>query len=757
MRSVQNFKNWQIQAFHTGRAARFFINQSPGGSGKSLLQAMLAQADIEDTGNKQVLLVPTNHIHHGFFDEDRIEFVLPGAEQRSRWVVGNNFCADDPAEGKTRLLRDFLLADTGSLRKEGQLAAIATHKALVTAWGMMGTDERLKAMRNVSFRIDEAHHISNVFHEVDLEHASSDEKSAILEESTRLGQFVSDVMQSSDESVKLHLASATFFRGDSRTILSERFKADFVQYSLPWDEHYRTLGIDKLTFDFLNYVSDPIRDVLDLVGAELTERHLVIIPALTRRYRKDDSLSRILKGLRGLFPADEVLDLVTPSTQQAHKLFLHRHPEQFRAVVACRLFDEGTDWVPCTRMHNTDACERSVTLAVQRFFRPLRSHPQKKSVAIYNYLPDFAPRMTPEEKRQVLSNRLNAMLACVVTQGELLPCMVRVGCGTPTGNRPQKRSLQELYGDEYPALTLDLLKGYESVEEKTDPKSIEQVVERIIDLHGVPEDVEVDDLKASLLSQMARIARPTGKVLNRRDLESESIDAESIRLQGFDKVWRKVSPVPSLVCYGTENIDLAVVRQLLDIVHKIPSLGEIHGAIKAYYARTGLRPTFHQSESIDELSRSASAVDKLCRRHYCSTLAKEVRAVLGDTNDDLLTRTEALIKQYWDKGIRIGNKYGDLPEIGMTSYALNGRLSYNHKTTLAKEVERILGPQTRQFTLEAVRGIVRKYLQNGIRLHRKFGDIPELRMSSYNLADRLKRNHQVTLSELVKSEAALDA
>ena len=48
--------------------------------------------------------------------------------------------------------------------------------------------------------------------------------------------------------------------------------------------------------------------------------------------------------------------------------------------VACRLFDEGTDWVPCTRLHNTDACEKSVTLAVQRFFRPLRHHPEKRDV-----------------------------------------------------------------------------------------------------------------------------------------------------------------------------------------------------------------------------------------------------------------------------------------------------------------------------------------------------------------------------------------
>ena len=50
---------------------------------------------------------------------------------------------------------------------------------------------------------------------------------------------------------------------------------------------------------------------------------------------------------------------------------------------------------------------RSVTLAVQRFFRPLRPHPGKKDVRIHNYLPDFSPEMTPAERRAVLLNRFS--------------------------------------------------------------------------------------------------------------------------------------------------------------------------------------------------------------------------------------------------------------------------------------------------------------------------------------------------------------
>src|SRR5690606_958501 len=122
--------------------------------------------------------------------------------------------------------------------------------------------------------------------------------------------------------------------------------------------------------------------------------------------------------------------------------------------------------------------------------------------------------------------------------------------------------------------------------------------------------------------------------------------------------------------------------------------------------RTGKRPTFHQSEWMTELNRSASAVCKILRRHHGTTLAKEVRSVLGHANDDLIARTHDLIREYWAKGIRIGNKFGDLPEIGMSSYALNGRLTWNHGTTLAKEVEKILGPQVPPLTLPKVKAVV---------------------------------------------------
>jgi len=748
MRRIDKIKDWQIEALQLGRSAQYFMSQAPGGSGKSLLQVMLAQADIEDTGNKQLILVPKNHIHHGFFDDECIEFVLPGETKPSRWSVRNNFCSTSKNDVKTKRLKEFLLADVRQLRQEGRLAAIATHKAMVAAWAKMRPEERKRALRHVSFRVDEGHHISNVFHDNDLSLFNLKDREAILDDATRLGVFIQYVLRHGDETVKVHLATATFFRGDRRTILSQRFKTDFVHYYLPWDEHYQTLGIERLTFDYLNYDGDPTDLLLGVVKRQPREHHLIIIPALTRRYRTHETLGRIMSGLTGIFAKDRVLDLVTPASQEAHKRLLHDRPEHFRAVVACRLFDEGTDWVPCTRMHNTDACESSVTLAVQRFFRPLRHHPRKKDVRIYNYLPDLSDEMTLDEKRAVLSNRFNAFLASIVTQGELMPCLVPLSTSGKKAKK-KRRSLQEVYGEDYSLVMADLLKGYEMVEDKTDSAKVEAVADAVLARYEIPDDIDEAELRHALLSQLLRIATPKSMEITAKALAPEGIDAESIRVQGFDKVWKKISPLPSVICLGTCNIDLSVVRELLEIVHKVPSPEEIHDGIRKFHERTGKKPTFHQSEWMDELDRSARAVDKICRRHYGSTLARQVRLVLGDANDDLLAQTHDLIRDYWSRGIRIGNKYGDLPEIGMSSFALNGRLVGHYKTTLAQEVEKILGPMVKPLTLPKVRQVIRQYAKNGVRLHRKFGDIPELDMTSYNLADRLKRNFKVTLSELV--------
>lgn len=752
MRTVENILAWQNKAMSVGRSAQYFLIKSPGGAGKSLLQVMLAQADIEDASNKQLILVPKNHIHYGFFDDKSITFTLPGQATPSHWQVKSNFCEQSSTTSKVQDLKKFLLADSAELAGRGELAAIATHNAMVLAWRQLSDAEKQTALQNISFRIDEAHHLSHVFDENDLSMFEDKHKGKILGDGTGLGRFVQEVLSKNVPSVKVHLATATFFRGDRRTILSESFRKQFVEYSLPWDEHFESLEIKHLEFDYFTYENDPIESVLTLVRAEPKQNHLIIIPPMGIRFRTAETLPRLIEGLNQIVPPDAVLDLVTRESQDGNKAILNRYPDKFRVVVACRLFDEGTDWVPCNRMHNTDACEGSLTLAVQRIFRPLRRYPAKDSVQIVSYLPRFSTDMSDEEKRQALSNRFNAYLAALITQGEFRPTLVKLKWDSSEGNAPKTSTLQGIYGTQYPDVMETLLKEYESVTDKHDPKLVEEVAERVMEEFGIPDNVDEDELKDALLRQLVRIGRPKKTTINKSSLEFAGIDTDLIRQHGFDKVWAKEHHPSSVLCMGTDNIDSATIREFLTILRQIPTLAEIERGIVAYHARTGTRPR-NNKKPIPELNRSGIAVDRMLRKHHGGLCLVGVsKAVLGSEADVLLRNARQTIRKYWEGGekVRLTISHGFLPEMGMTTSQLNEKLRNYCRTTLAKQVTLICGPQKTPWTIRDVWNIAYLYLGRGIRLSRDFGPIPELGISSFTLDGKLKARFGTRLAQIVK-------
>jgi hypothetical protein len=733
-RKINTLRDWQIKAVQIGRTARYFLCQAPGGSGKSFAQVLLAQADIEECGRKQLILVPRNHIHHTFWDGEEITFRLPASDHVSHWRVGLNLCLNSDC----RKLKKWLLSDPDA----DTLAAITTHHAMVLVWQQLTKDEKRQALRKITFRIDEAHHISHVFHEADLELYNVKDRQAILDDGTGLGHFVTYALRHNDPTMKLHLTTATFFRGDRKTILSKAFRQEFAHYYLPWDEHFQTLGISDLRFDFVNYDDDPADLVVEAIRQEPDQHHLIIIPPLTHRYRTRKTLSGLMSKLLAVCPAAQILDLVTQKTQVAHKALLMKHPDAFKAVVACRLFDEGTDWVPCSRLHNTDAGEDSLTLAVQRFFRPLRMHKTKREVRIVNYIPSFSPDLEFMEQRAILSDRFNAVMACIVTQGELMPTFVTLK--KPTEGKSHMR-LQDLYGEAYPAVLEDLFIGYEHLPEKTG-EAIEDLAGKILEQYGCPAEADKEYVVAALCAQVMRVL-PKKSESERRTLVPAVIDADEIRKRGFDKIWPK-DGIDSAIWWGTDKVDSGMIRELLGIIKPIPKLDEIHEAIRAYANRTGQRPTTAVSLWFDELGRSTSAVNQLLGKQYGTTLKTEVAKVLGDKHDGLIEQTHELIRDYWQRGIALTQTFGVLPEFGITAKELDYRLRRYHKTSLPQERKKVLGPDT-LLPLDEVKDVLRKYLQEGKRITCDTKAIPELGMAGWSLNHRLQSLYGIRLPDLV--------
>jgi len=728
-------KSWQRCCVEELKGARFGSNHSPGGSGKSLTQCMLGALDMETTGNKQLILVPQNHIHNGF---NEVAFRLKGGGKVRTWRVGHNFCLGK--DGKLAALQDWLLSDAKDM--EGpEKAAIATHMAMVMVWRTLTPKQMAKAIRSTTFRIDEAHHIKGVVDEVDGQEEPEEFRNF-------LGEFVQYLVDADKPDSKLHLTTATAYRGDRLAMFAETLWDKFKVFRLDWDEYYATLGLEDCQIDFIPYESDPLALIINAIRAEPNNRHLVIVPPLGKGFRTDATMGTLLKSLYQVVDQNDVLDLVATETQDVNKRRLLSDPDSLRVVVACRLFDEGTDWPICDRMHNTDACEKSMTLAIQRFYRPFRYHPAKRTVKINNYVPAFDENLSKDERRRCLSNRFNGTLACIVTSGELLPIKVPVPEEQGEGSGKERRkSLQELYGHEvYIEIVQLLTVGYERLPDKTDSDAAEKLVRRTLKTVGVPKDVDPADMELAMQKLLVRIANPDARRIGKDDFQSSEFAGAIARL-GFDKVWPKVAGRTNLI-YGTENVSVNTIRELVRLIHRPLSRDQIDDGIREFFARTQQRPTF-ATGWIKELETTSSAVEKQLRRNFKTTLAQEVDSVLGNGIAGLLEQCRSVIRAYADRGIRLGNKYGDIPEMGMTSFALNGRLTTHHGTTLAAEVEKLLGPLAAPLDLENVKSVVRQYFQQGKRLHRKFGPIPELRMTSFNLHDRLLRTYGIKLSKIV--------
>ncbi|MDB2685935.1 DEAD/DEAH box helicase family protein [Mariniblastus sp.] len=756
MKIIKKLRKWQQDVLTSSQENKHLLIQAPGGAGKSLTQVMLAQLDLNDSGNKQLILVPKNVIHYGFIADEGIKFEALGSADKSVWRVDQNFCGE--SKDKLKRLKKFLLSNTDTGE---DLTAIATHKAFVMVWKKLSKDEKHRALYQSSFTIDEAHHISNVFDDSDLVSFNRKDREQLLANGTGLGHFVNYALRVNNRTTKIRIATATFFRGDKQTILSKRVESDFPIYELTWEEHFPTLGIKSLTWDFVLFADNPIESVVGKIAEEPDEKHLVIIPASHCKWRERDSFQKLMLALQHEFPNKKILDLVSKKTQAENKEELMKRPDTFDIVVACRLFDEGTDWVPCTRMHNTDAGETSLTLAVQRFFRPLRKHPKKKSVKIFSYLKEFKTDDSIEEPRITLSNRFNAILACVITQGEIAPVLVETnpknsdsGSASDSDSEPElgkpRKSLRKALGDSYDSTIDELIQRYECLEDKTDASAVERIVEEVVSKIGALEDVEPEDLKRALLAQVHRLATQ-GREFDPKKLRAHGIDAEAIRLQGFDKIWRKTTPQSCLSVFGSERISVEMIRELSSLVKDLPTLQEIDDAILEYHRVEGKRPTYHQTKWLNGIQRSASATDKILRRHHRTTLAKRVRKVIGDSNHDLINRSREAIRSYYDEtGKRLKNRSRLIvPEFGISCTALNGRLNHQLNISLAQIANEVLGKRVPDLTLQSLKQLIAKYIRDGMHFPTKKGEIPELNTKGRNLNDRVKRKFNRLLSDIV--------
>ncbi|MFA6678996.1 MAG: hypothetical protein WCR96_00700 [Candidatus Methanomethylophilaceae archaeon] len=575
---VKSLRWWQTEAYDRLKDSRFSLIVAFCGSGKSILQVSLSVHDIVTSNwkQKQLILVPQQHIGAGFIgDEERSYLTLEVDGKQYDWKVSHNFC-DETSVGIKERLKAWLLESPENLARNTRggslvtdMVAITTHMSFGLVWNELNDAEKAKAAKNLTLRIDEAHHISGVYDQ-DGDEYSDTEMVVIDEIKTSLGKACSYFLSSKDNNSKLCLTTATPYRGDRGLMLSKKAKAKFETYYLDWIEHFNTLGIENFGIEYQEYVGDPIKEVVANIKAEPDKKHMVVIPATGNKWRcgGQQELEDLLKAIYKVIPKSRVLDLVTQSTQDRNKAKLLCEPKssdggksKYDVIVTCMLGREGTDWCPCSRLHDTSSGS-SITLAVQTIGRPFRRFSGKESVKITNYIPKFADPKKGMGRAELLEDRTNALLVCMqmdeMCKPILIPCIPK----SVNGNTSVKQnsvsnriSLTEVFGDEYQSFKKDLIEGIESLKEKTS-ESLDEAIIEAVELYGITDNLEnvIDGVRVMVL----RMISPKLKGM---DL---CVDISFIRKEGFPKLVETYVDKDTSIFFGNySKQDWKVLREIL--------------------------------------------------------------------------------------------------------------------------------------------------------------------------------------------------
>lgn len=567
---------WQPEAFDKLKDVTFACICAFCGSGKSILQVALAVHDVVRSGytQKQLAVVPESHIHRGFVgdgDADFIRIIVEGKEYE--WVVKDNFC-DENSKQVLVGLKKWLLASPKALSKNCTdkiitgVNAVASHQALSAVFNKMTNKERRKAITNLTLRFDEFHHASGIFCDEDTAYLPEELRAMELE-STTMGSICRFIMNNQDCDSKICGATATLYRGDRGVILSHAVVDQFTFYYLDWVEHFKTLGIRDFTIQYEEYKRDPIRQVINKIKANPEDKHMIVVPSTTHKWRKNgkDEVDELFSKLYKIYPKERVLDLVTQKTQKKNKALLLKEPKsehdgesKYDVVVTCMLGREGTDWCPCSMLHNTST-ENSVTLAIQTIGRPFRRFKGKEHVLVYHYIPEFVKPKKGVTKAEFLEDRTNALLVCMQMDEMSHPIILPV-IPLPKSKDPKKKgekqetiSLADIFGDQYVNVKDSLIEGIESLEDKT-AKNIDAVIEEILEGHDVPKEM-LRAVKDALRVHTLRVLSP--------QLKDLGIDIKFMRKAGFSKLVEKYDiESKSIFFEGNYSVkDWDMIREIL--------------------------------------------------------------------------------------------------------------------------------------------------------------------------------------------------
>src|SRR5207302_4106071 len=158
--------------------------------------------------------------------------------------------------------------------------------------------------------------------------------------SNGIGELVAFCLQDTNQ-IQIGLTTATFFRGDRSSLLTEIMETKFERFSLPYDEYLRSMEhLQSFSYDFLLCDQDYSKAIGNLISQNVT-KDIVYIPHPKSRHStglKYEEVRNIIEeyqkihgedivettdGLTRLNGDFKILDLVSEDRRDAKKQFIN--------------------------------------------------------------------------------------------------------------------------------------------------------------------------------------------------------------------------------------------------------------------------------------------------------------------------------------------------------------------------------------------------------------------------------------------------
>lgn len=485
---------FQSEAFKVFRGKHRTVLIAPTGSGKSLIHIFGAVDEVRLSNYelKVLIALPQRNIARSFCTNGHVRLLLDGEEWI--WEVGLNACHDSIGDEVVRQVRGFLLSKPNNEADKANRTvranvAVVTYAAVLAALHQMTPEEKRIAITTTSLYVDEAHHLANV---------DQWEKAA-----TELGELVREWLRY--EGSRVHLGTATFFRGDNKSILSREFLKSFTKYRVEFMDHWKTLGLNKFIQDYKCYsdAEDAKNQILEAIRAEPDKPVLIILPrsgeGIFKWTEKTQFVKSFVAEVKTILEPKMVLNLISKDRQDAdEEIITYGDQSDISAVVTCYKGREGMDWPACARIHNLQL-DGNVLQVIQKLGRALRRFPGKTDVIMFNYIEYFAGWKTDSEKfRQTISERFTSVAVMSMLDDMFYPILMpKIPGGCTIGKKRTRKewvTLEDVYGDKRQNIIMDLAQKAESLPNDSGMSArIDRILQEIINKYREDMLTEVDD------------------------------------------------------------------------------------------------------------------------------------------------------------------------------------------------------------------------------------------------------------------------